>query len=148
MELIAKPLMCITKLREGMDSFWDGVSGEKIHALHSVCTPTYTNVLENLQVMTEDRQEDKVSRWLIRYLKSKDDKLLCRFLRFCTGSDVVLPDRRIKVQMVHMSSSVMRPKAQTCFNILTLPKNYRTLAHLTENIDFYLYNPHLWELTD
>lgn len=147
-ELISKPFMCITKLREGMGSFWDGVSGEEIHAVYSVCTPTHTNVLENLQVMTEDRQEDKVSRWLIRYLKSKDDKLLCRFLRFCTGSDVVLPDRRIKVQMVHMSSSVMRPKAQTCFNILTLPKNYRTLAHLTENIDFYLYNPHLWELTD
>ena len=77
MELIAKPFMCITKLREGMDSFWDGVSGEKIHAVHSVCTTIYTNVLENLQVMTEDRQEHKVSRWLIRYLKSKHDKLLC-----------------------------------------------------------------------
>ena len=68
----------------------------------------------------------KVSRWLIRYLKSKDDKLLCRFLRFCTGSDVVLPDRRIKVQMVYMSSSVMWPKAQTCFNILTFPGLWRT----------------------
>ena len=144
-ELISKPFMCITKLREGMGSFWNGVGGEEIPAVYSVCTPTHTNVLKNLQVMAEDHQEDKVSRWFIRYLKSKDDKLLCRFLRFCTGSDLVHPYRRIKVQM---SSSVVRPKAQTCFNILTLPKNYRALAHLTENIDFYLCNPHLWELTD
>ena len=78
-ELIAKPFLCITKLREGMGSFWDGISGEEIHSMYSVCTPTHTNVLKNLQVMAEDQQEDKVSRWLIRYLKSKDDKL-CRFL--------------------------------------------------------------------
>ena len=126
-----------------MGSLWDGVSGEEIYAVYSVCTPTHTNVLKNLQVMTADQQEDKVSRWLIRYLKSKDDKLLRRFILFCTGSDVVLPYRRIKVHMVHISSSVMRSKAQTCFNILTLPKNYWTLAHLTENIDFHLWNPHL-----
>ena len=147
-ELISKPFMCITKLREGMGSFWKGVSGEEIHAVYSVCTPNHTNVLKNLEVMAEDQQEDKVSRWLTRYIKSKEHKLLCRFLRFCTGSDVVLPDRKIKVQLEHMSSTSMRPKAQTCFNILTVPKNYRTLAHLTENIDFYLCNPHLWELTD
>ena len=104
-ELISKPFMCITKLREGMGSFWGGVSGEEIHVVYSVCTPTHKNVLKNLQVTAEDQQEDKVSRWLICYTKSKDDKLLCRFLRFCTGSDVVLPYRRIKVQMVHMSSS-------------------------------------------
>ena len=62
MELTAKTFMCITKLREGMGSFWDGVSSEEILAVYSVCTPTHTNVLENLQVMTEDRQEDKVSK--------------------------------------------------------------------------------------
>ena len=60
-----------------MGSFWDGVSGEEIHSVYSVCTPTHTNVLKSLQVMAEDQQGDKVSRWLIRYLKSKDDKLLC-----------------------------------------------------------------------
>jgi len=93
MELIAKAFMCITQLREGMGSVWDGVSGEETHAVYSVCTPTHKDVLENLQVMTEDRQEDKVYRWLICYLKSKDDKLLCRFLRFCTGSDIISASR-------------------------------------------------------
>ena len=147
-ELISKPFMCITKLREGMGSFWDGVNAEEMHAVYSICTPTHSNILKNIEVTPADQQEDKVSRWLTRYIKSKEHKLLCRFVRFCTGSDVVLPCTKIKVQMVNMSSASMRPKAQTCFNILTLPKNYRTLAHLTENIDAYMCNPHLWELAD
>ena len=58
---------------------------------------------------------------------------------------MVLPYTKIKVQVVNMSSTSMRPKAQMYFNILTLPKNYRTIACLTENIDFYMCNPHLWD---
>lgn len=50
-----------------MESFWDGVSGKEIHAAYSVCTPAHTNVLKNLQLMAEDQQEDKVSRWLTGY---------------------------------------------------------------------------------
>lgn len=147
-ELISKLFMYITKLREEMGSFWDDVTADEIHAVYTICTPTHSNVLRNLAVTVADQQEDRVSRWLTRYIKSKDHKLLCRFIRFCTGSDVILPYRSIKVQLVNMSSTAMRPKAQTCFNLLTLPKNYRSLAHLTENIDFYLCNPHLWELTN
>ena len=90
----------------------------------------------------------RLTRRLNRSIKSKEHKLLCRFVRFCTGNDVVLPYTKIKVQVVNMSSTSMRPKAQMYFSILTLPKNYRALARLTENIDFYMCNPHLWELTD
>lgn len=147
-ELISKPFLYITKLREGMGPFWQDVTDKEVHALYSVCTPTPSNVLRSLEVSAEDQQEAKVSRWLTRYIKSKDHKLLGRFLRFCTGTDVLLPYSRIRVQLVNMSNAAMRPKAQTCFNLLTLPKNYRTLVRLSENIDFYLYNPHLWDLSD
>ena len=43
-ELISKPFMCITKLREGMGSFWDGVNAEEMHAVYSICTPTHSNI--------------------------------------------------------------------------------------------------------
>ena len=36
--------MCITKLREGMGSFWDGVNAEEMHAVYSICTPTHSNI--------------------------------------------------------------------------------------------------------
>ena len=67
--------------------------------------------------------------------------LLGRFLWFCTGSDVLLPYNQIHVRFVNMRNSPMWPKAQTYFNLLTLPQNYRLLVHLSDNNDFYLCNP-------
>jgi hypothetical protein len=147
-ELVSKPFMCITKLREGMGKFWENVSSEEIHAVYSVCTPTPANVVNSLQFNPEDAKESKVARWVVRYIKNKDQKILSRFLRFCTGSDLVLPDRGIKVQMENMSEASMRPKAQTCFRILTVAKNYRTFAHLSTNLDWYMNNPQVWDLKD
>jgi len=81
-ELISKPFLYITKLREGKGPFWNGVTDTEIHALYSVCTPAPVNVLHSLELSVEDQQESRVSR----YIKSKDHKLLGRFLRFCTGA--------------------------------------------------------------
>jgi len=148
-ELISKPFMCITKLREGMGKFWENITTDEIHALYSTCTPTTMNVVNCLEFTTpEDPKEAKVARWLVRYIKNKEHKICCRFLRFCTGSDLVLPDRKIRVQMENMSETSIRPKAQTCFRILTISKNYRTFAHLAQNLDWYMNNPQVWDLKD
>ena len=56
--------MYITKLREGMESFWDDVTADEIHAVYTICTPTHSDVLRNLAVTVADQQEDRVSRWL------------------------------------------------------------------------------------
>ena len=87
-----------------MGPFWDDVTNKEIHALYSVCAPIPLNVLQSLELNIQDQQESRVSRWLTHYIKSKDDMLLGRFLRFCTGSDVLLPHSQIKVQFVNMSS--------------------------------------------
>lgn len=147
-ELISKPFLYISNLRKGMGPFWDDVTEKEIHALYSACAPTTLNVLQSLEISVADQQESRVSRWLTRYIKSKDHKLLGRFLRFCTGSNIVLPYKPIKVNFASMSNTAMRPKATTCFNLLTLPKSYRTMVHLSDNLDFYLNNPHLWDLSD
>ena len=38
-ELISKPFLCITKLREGMGPFWDDVTDTEFRGLYSVCAP-------------------------------------------------------------------------------------------------------------
>ena len=126
-----------------MGPFWDDVTNTEIHALYRVCAPVHLNVLQSLELNVQDQQESRVSRWFTRYIRSKDDKLLGRFLRL-----VLLPYNQIKVQFVNMSNIAMRPKAQTCFSPLTLPRNHGTLAHLSDNIDFYFCNTHLWDLSD
>lgn len=147
-ELITKQFVCIMKLREGMGSFWDDVSAEEIKAIYSCCSPTFSNVSSSLYFEASTPQEEKVSRWLVRYLKNQARKVLSRFMRFCTGSELVRPQKRIKVVMEIMPDLAMRPKSRTCFGVLTLPKNHQTYAHFSENMDFYMHNPHVWDLSD
>ena len=147
-ELVAKPFLCLNKLQEGMGPFWKAVTSDEIGALYMLCSPTNTNVIPSLQLHGDGQQENKVFQWLVRYLRSKNQQCVSRFLRFCTGSDIVLPYSSIKVRMENMSALSMRPKAQTCFRVLVIPKNYPTQSRLRDNMDFYLSNPHLWDLTD
>ena len=147
-ELLSKPFLCLNKLHEGMGPLWRAVTCDEINALYTLCSPTNINVINSLQHDGENHQERKVFGWPIRYLRSKNQQCISRFLQFCTGSDIVLPYRFIKVRMENMSELSMRPKAQTCFNVLVIPKNYPTQSRLRENVDFYLANPHLWDLTD
>ena len=147
-EMISKPFFCLNKLQEGMGPFWKAVTGAEISALYMLCSPTNKNVIESLQLDGESQQEVRVFQWLIRYLRNKDQQTVARFLRFCTGSDVILPHSSIKIRMENMSALSMRPKAQTCFRVLVIPKNYPTQARLRDNMDFYLSNPQLWDLAD
>jgi hypothetical protein len=48
-----------------------------------MCYLVYIRYLWYFQTSTP--QEDKVSRWLVRYLKNQTRKILSCFMRFCTG---------------------------------------------------------------
>ena len=132
-----------------MGLFWNDVSIEEISSLYNCCAPTAKNVVSGVYFSDiSTRQEEKVQRWLMRYLKNLDVKMVGRFLRFCTGSELLLPDKRIKVDMEVMPELAMRPKAKICFAILVLPKNYQSYQQMRDNLDFYLNNPQLWDLSD
>ena len=147
-ELITKQFVCIMKLKEGMGTFWNDISAEEIKAVYSCCSPTFNNVANILYFEQFSPQDEKVSRWLMRYLKNQSRKILCCFMRFYTGCELVRPEKRIKVKMEIMSDLAMRPKSKTCFSVLTLPKNHQTYARFSENMDFYMNNPHAWDLSD
>ena len=124
--MISKPFFCLNKLQDGMRPFWKAVAAGEINALYMLCSPTNKNVIESSQLDGENQQEVRVFQWLTRYLRNRDQQSVARFLRFCTGSDVILPHSSIKVRMENMSALSMRPKAQTCFRVLVIPKNYPT----------------------
>ena len=147
-ELIHKPYFLLAKIKQGMGDFWKDVTEEEMHELYTRTFPTCTNVIACLEFSIDDKQEEKVSGWLIRFLKGADSKLLCRFLRFCTGANIVLPGNKIQVRFESMSELALRPKAKTCFRTLALPKGYNSFAHFSSNLELYLSNMSLWELRD
>ena len=63
-----------------------------------------------------------------------DEKMLRNFLRFVTGSDLLLSGtdkhyHRITVSMVELDGLSRRPVAHTCGRILELPKKMRTIPY-------------------
>ena len=147
-EMIHKPFFLLEKIRQGMGNFWIDITKGEMEEIYRQTTPNAINVTESLDCVTSDKKEERVAGWLVRYLKAADSKMLCRFLRFCTASDMVLPNKRIAVRFENMSEVAMRPKAMTCFCSLLLPKGYNSFAHFSANLDFYLTNTTFWDLMD
>ena len=144
-EFISKPHLPLSKLRQSMGTFWDDVTPDEIDSLYQLCTPTTLRVVNALTMTPEN---EKVLRWLKLYLKECSHKMLRGFSWFCTASDVILPEKGIKVRMENMAEVAMRPRAQTCFRILTLPSNYSSYVCLQENMDTYLGSLEIWDMDE
>ena len=145
-EMIHKPFFLLEKIRQGMENFWIDITKREMEEIYRETMPNPANVTESLDCVISDKKEEQVASWLVRYLKAADSKMLCRFVRFCTASDMVLPNKRIAVRFENMSEAAMRPKAMTCFCSLVLPKGYNSFAHFSANLDFYLTNTTFWDL--
>lgn len=147
-EFVAKPFLYLQKMRQGMGLFWNNVTPEQVDAIYEMCKPTASRVIDALLLEPQGKKEDKISRWLRLYLRECSEKGLRRFLWFCTGTDLIVPDRRIKVCFEFMPEVMQRPRAKTCFNILTLPSSYASYAHLRSNLDMYLDDLKSWDMCD
>ena len=138
-----------TKRRDGVLLGWCVCrrNSRTVYVLHPY---SYNNVIRTLFFKTSNQQEEKIARWLVRYLKSQDHKSQGQFIRLRIGSDLVYPGKFVKVEIVTgpMFDLAIRPQTRACFNIITLSKNYRSYAHFLNNIDFYMHNPQMWEFHD
>lgn len=147
-ELLSKPYLCLSKLKEGMGPFWNVVTPEQVHSIYQMCQPSAKRVIECLILDPKTKKEEKIGRWLKMYLKECTEKIIRRFVWFCTGTDMIVPGRSIKVCFESMPEEMQRPKAKTCFCILILPTCYPSYSKLHSNMDMYLGNIQLWDMFD
>ena len=113
-EVIHKPFFILSKMRQGMGNFWNDVAKDEIEELYRKASRDPQNVVSCLDFNVQDKKEEQVSGWLVRFLKGANPKLLGQFLRFCTGTDILWPGKRIQVRFGSMSELAMRPKSKTC----------------------------------
>ena len=147
-EFAQKPYLSLLRIRRGMGPMWDGVSEREIASIYNLCQPTTQRIVDQIYMAQKDPKDDQIMRWVQRYLKICNNETLVNFLRFCTGTDVLRPDFRINVRTELMPPAAIRPKSQTCFGIIILPRNYTSFSQLRQNMDFYLRNTNLWDLND
>lgn len=147
-EFVTKPFLCLTSMREGMGHLWDNVTREEIASLYEMSVPTAAGIVASLELTPENAKEAQIFRWLERYLKGSSNKILANFLRFCTATDVLLPDHSISVLTEVMPPAAVRTKSYTCFRRLILPRNYQSYSQMRNNLGFYLRDCSSWDLKD
>ena len=143
-EFVTKPFMCLTNLRQGMGDLRSNMSKEEIASLYEMSRPTADRIMANLALTPENAKEAQIFRWLERYLKGSSHQMLAKLLRFCTASDVLLPDHSIALHTEVMAPVAIHLKAYTCFRRLILPRNYQSYSQMRNNLDFYLRDCNIW----
>ncbi|KAG9264543.1 hypothetical protein AMEX_G22824 [Astyanax mexicanus] len=84
-------------------------------------------------------QQTTVSRNLKRYIREIDEGTLERFLRFCTGADVLF-GKDIAVQFSEKKDLECRPQAHMCSCLLVLPVKYQNYPDLRSGFSAVLNN--------
>ena len=120
-----------------------GISKERLSSLYTELFPKPRRVAQILKfpdAMSAD--ELAVSNHLRRFVRELDENLLKRFLRFCTGSDLLL-GKDIEVSFVNVTGLARRPVAHTCSCLLELPKTYENFPQFRSEF-LSILNANVW----
>lgn len=85
-----------------------------IAAVYEELHPTSRKITRSITYpITQNAQEKQVVKYVSAYLRESDTQHLCRFLRFCTGSDL-FRGKKITVSFTQLQGFQRRPVAHTC----------------------------------
>ena len=129
-EFQVKPLAACCTIANGIPldekEFWKSYSVEQLYSLYLALNATPQQVLSILQEPdVENEHEARVFGYLKKFIGNMKNEEVCRFLRFITGSSVLLPDG-ITVCFNSNSGMIRGPIAHTCSSLLELPTTYLT----------------------
>ncbi|XP_076095026.1 uncharacterized protein LOC143065375 [Mytilus galloprovincialis] len=106
------------------------LSYENLTEIYSKMEPSNRKVTKMLHFSDNlSNLEREVMNHLQRYVRELDKVLLKKFLRFCTGSDLILDGKdTITVEFVVLDGFGRRPIAHTCGRVLRIPRNYENFT--------------------
>ncbi|KAI4829488.1 hypothetical protein KUCAC02_023528 [Chaenocephalus aceratus] len=136
-EMVQKPMFAIDCWREMNDQHLN-LSPEALTKLLSDLQPTTKRVCKLLKCdvdLTTNQKE--VANHLKRFIRELDESKLQKFLRFCTGSDLIVTDS-IYVGFENRTEFTRRPIAHTCGNILHLADSYENFPDLRSEFNAVL----------
>ncbi|XP_076869719.1 uncharacterized protein LOC143521007 [Brachyhypopomus gauderio] len=106
-------------------------------------TPTARKVVAILQHESLSNREQQILDFLKRFIRNCSDVRLKKFLRFCTGADLLVASA-IHVRFVEPNSAFTRsPQAHTCGCVLEVPNNYTSYPELAEEFGSVL-DANIW----
>ncbi len=127
-EFCCKPAAAISKLHSGIpalhSTFWNSQGVEGLESLYNLLTVSPKKVIEVLDVsFAKNPAEERIAGYLVEMIGNMSTVILQRFLRFTTGSSVLIVNS-ITVEFNRLSGLGRRPCAHTCDCTLELPVAY------------------------
>ncbi|KAF3840360.1 hypothetical protein F7725_019077 [Dissostichus mawsoni] len=112
---------------------------ESIMELYENKRPTNRKVAQMIKPSNEslNPQEQAALTYLLRYVRSLDQRKLEIFLRFCTGSSVLCKDS-IEVTLNRLCGLNRRHVGHTCGAVLELPCTYSSYPDFHAELDSFL----------
>ena len=120
-----------------------GINEEKLDSLYKNLLPTNRkalNILKFPEILSAD--ENQVSNHLRRFVRELDPCTLRKFLRFCTGSDLLI-NNSVEIAFVNVTGLARRPMAHTCSCLLELPKFYENFPQFRKEF-LSVLNANIW----
>ena len=107
-------------------------SVKSIKELFLDMNPNAKKVIRALHPEMNNESEKQSFEFLKQFIKSLDRSSLKGFLKFVTGSDVLLKDQKISVTFYLVDGLARRPIAHTCGPLLEVPCTYQSYNELAE----------------
>jgi len=117
---------------------------ESLICFFSQLTPTTSKVVSTIDCQPTNDRERHAPKFLKRFIKGLDSRMLATFLRFVTGSDLML-FHSWEINFTQLDRCARRPIAHTCTNTLELPSTYQSFRELREEFNQILKAEN-WEM--
>ena len=150
-EFQTKPLAALHGIGSGIPpkekSFWASFSVGLLHSLYLALSATAEKVLTILdEPIAANPSEARVFEYLKQYIGNMNNAEARRFLRYTTGSSVLI-SQRISVTFNGLTGLARRPIGHTCGCILELPSTYLSYVEFEDEFKSILSDDeYAWEM--
>lgn len=76
--------------------------------------------------------------YLKKFIRECEETTLSSFLRFCSGSDIIIPDRKLTISFANTCGFKRMPVAYTCGFTIELAINYENCADFRSEMNSVL----------
>ena len=146
--LLGRPLGNLYKMRAGVPTpfktFWSRYTVSDLFTVYKSLNATSSSVLPLVtEPMGMIAAETRVFNYLLTFISNMKDDELRLFLRFVTGSSVLISDE-IKICFNGLSGFARRPLAHTCGDTLELSVAYDTFPEFEDEFKQVLSSEFAW----
>ncbi len=146
--LLGRPLGVLYTLHSGIPTVYHGFLNKfsviELFELYKVLNATPSSVLEVVdEPVTVNSAQNRVFGYLKTYIRGSKQEELRLFLRFVTGSSVLLA-KHIVISFNNLTGLARRPISHTCNCMLELPINYSSYPEFELELSRILKNEMSW----